>query len=107
MIREPRGLIPKPILPREGCQIGGKSVRVFGFLCEADGRKTGSKTGSIGSTGLIFMIASCFIHRWTFEVSDPRKPLTRLQKKAPTVRAGLGGQYWTRTSDLYHVKVAL
>ena len=32
-------------------------------------------------------------------------------KKTPreggAFRFGLGGQYWTRTSDLYHVKVAL
>ena len=34
-----------------------------------------------------------------------------VHKKTPreggAFRFGLGGQYWTRTSDLYHVKVAL
>ena len=32
-----------------GSLLLSKSLEDFGFVCEADGRKTGSKTGSVGS----------------------------------------------------------
>ena len=66
-----------------GSLLLSRSLEDFGFLCEADGRKTGSKTGSIGSWWSTFRkVNRCLISQ-TFQVSDPRKPLPYKRKKPP------------------------